>query len=99
MIGYARDEDNYYKYDGFFIGNSDGLKQHRYKYTSSDGRYYILAIHFAGEIRRETRYSEYLYDNNELVGERNNVMPFSVFREIMFMENWIENGYEEVISR
>lgn len=100
-----------YNFDDSPIYTSDGLKtklrqsplqsilHYQYKYSTMDGKYYILAIHFA---EGKTHYSKYLYDNDKKVdgqeGE-DNVMPNDIFNEIILMKNWIEEGDEQVISR
>ena len=81
----------------------DFLLRDQYKYKSSDGRHYILAQHEKClDGRNRTYWSKYRCDDNAVregkAGE-NNTMPLEIFTEMISMENWTREGYEQVIVR
>ena len=72
----------------------DPLCDYRYKYTSADGRYYILAT-FVGGLDGMTYayWSKYSCFDDENYHEEGNITLGKDFNEMMDSEEWIDEGY------
>jgi hypothetical protein len=73
---------------------------YQYEYRSADNCYYILCWYGTGSDDGidYVHWSKYRYDNDEPV-EEDNVTPSTIFNETLLMENWEDDGDEQVISR
>ena len=81
----------------------DFLLRDQYKYKSSDGRHYILAQHVKClDGKDRTFWSKYRYDNDDVRESKkgeNNTTPSEIFNEMILIENWTDEGHEQVIVR
>src|SRR5215204_2152417 len=81
----------------------DFLLRDQYEYQSSDGRHYILAQHVKClDGKDRTFWSKYRYDNDDVRESKkgeNNTTPSEIFNEMILIENWTDEGHEQVIVR
>jgi hypothetical protein len=71
------------------------LCDYRYKYTSADHQYYILATYATIDGISRAKWSEYRCNNDAIIHE--DVISLSKdFDEMIVAEEWIEEGYEAI---
>jgi hypothetical protein len=78
--------------------NQDPLCDYRYKYTSADGRYYILVIFVEGvdDGMSYAHWSKYSCIDDDSYHEEGNITLGKDFIQMMDSEEWIDQGYEIV---